>query len=280
MKYNVRFPNLGIDLDINSIAISFGNVKIYWYGVIIATGLLLAIMYAMKETKRYKISQDKLLNCVLVGIITAIIGARLYYVVFSWDSYKDNPISILYINNGGLAIYGGIIGALLGGGIMAKVQKMNVLAVLDIAMIGFLIGQGLGRWGNFMNQEAFGNVVPDNYLFGMISEGTGNKLVHPCFLYESVWCLLGVAFLHIFSKKFQRYYGQIFYIYLIWYGMERVVVEGLRTDSLYLPFKLFGADIRVSQLLSGLCVIAGIILLIINRKKHNFNVDVPEKIKT
>lgn len=265
--FHVQFPNLGLEFDIIPIAFSIGSYNIYWYGIIIAAGLLLAVGYAMKTAPRYNVNAGKLINCVLVGIITGIIGARLYFCFFQWDYYGKNPIEILHINNGGLAIYGGIIGALIGGLIVVKLQKMKVMPVLDIAMISFLIGQGIGRWGNFMNQEAYG--TPTDLPWGMMSEGTNMVAVHPCFLYESLWCLSGFVLLHFYGKYKQKYAGQIFYMYLVWYGFERMIVEGLRTDSLYLPFSPFGIDIRVSQLLSLLIFLAGTILLIINRKKED-----------
>ena len=265
--YNVQFPKLGLDFDISPIAFSIGSYHIYWYGIIIASGLLLAVGYAMKTAPRYNVNASKLINCVLVGIITGIVGARLYFCFFQWDYYSKNPVEILHINNGGLAIYGGIIGSMIGGLIIVKIQKMKVMPVLDIAMISFLIGQGIGRWGNFMNQEAYG--TPTDLPWGMMSEGTNMVAVHPCFLYESIWCLLGFVLLHFYGKYKQKYAGQIFYMYLVWYGFERMIVEGLRTDSLYLPFSPFGFDIRVSQLLSLLIFLIGIILLILNRKKED-----------
>ncbi|MGN0551346.1 MAG: prolipoprotein diacylglyceryl transferase [Acutalibacteraceae bacterium] len=269
--YHVSFPGLGIEnIEISPVALSVGSFTVNWYGVIIAVGLCLAVAYAMFNCKRYAVSQDKLLDCVLVGIITAIIGARLYYVAFRWDVYSADPISILYINEGGLAIYGGLIGGLLGGLIVAKILKMNIPGLLDLACLGFLIGQGIGRWGNFMNQEAFG--TPTDLPWGMVSENTGNIAVHPCFLYESLWCLLGFVLLHFFSKKFQKYDGQIFLMYLVWYGVERTVVEGLRTDSLYTPF----LNLRVSQLVSIVIAAVGLTLLIINliRKKDTMAVPI------
>ena len=267
MDYNVSFPGLGLEFTIIPVAFSIGDSSVYWYGIIIASGLMLAVLYAWVSAKRYKVDKDKLINCVLVGIVTGIIGARLYFCFFEWDYYGKNPIEILYINQGGLAIYGGIIGALLGGLTVAKIQKMKFLPVLDITMISFLIGQGIGRWGNFMNQEAFGSVT--DLPWGMMSEGTGGATVHPCFLYESLWCLLGFVLIHFYSKYRQRYSGQVFFMYLVWYGFERMIVEGLRTDSLYLPFQLFGADVRVSQLLSAVLFAIGIIMLIINIKRED-----------
>lgn len=270
--FHVSFPGLGInDLPINRTAFSIGSFNIYWYGILIATGLLLAVLYAYFNAHRYDVDRNKLIDCAIVGIITSIIGARAYYVLFKWDYFSANPAEIFDIRDGGIAIYGGIIGALVGGLIMAKIRQMKFLPVLDITMTGFLIGQAIGRWGNFFNQEAFGTQTDS--IFRMISENTiidGKAVaVHPCFLYESLWCALGFIFLFIFNRKFQRYHGQVFYLYLVWYGFERTIVEGLRTDSLYLPFQLFGYDIRISQVLSAVLVLAGIILLIINRKKND-----------
>ena len=224
-------------------------------------------MYAYFSSERYHVDKNKLFDCVIVGIITGVIGARAYYVLFKLDYYIAHPSEIIMINNGGLAIYGGLIGGLLGGCITAKILKIKILPALDIAVMGFLIGQGIGRWGNFFNQEAFG--TPTKLPWGMMSENTYLETVHPCFLYESLWCLLGFALLHFLSKKFQKYPGQVFYAYLVWYGFERMIVEGLRTDSLYLPFGLFGMDLRVSQLLSAAIFVLGIVLLIVNRKKED-----------
>ena len=266
--FHVSFPGLGInDLPIDRVAFSIGSFNVYWYGILIATGLLLAVIYAYLNAHRYDVNRDKLFDCVIVGIITSIIGARLYYVIFKWDYFSAHPAEIFDIRDGGIAIYGAIIGALTGGLIMAKIRKQKFLPILDITMTGFLIGQALGRWGNFFNQEAFGSETDS--VFRMVSENTGNVGVHPCFLYESVWCFIGFFLLIFINRKFQRYHGEIFYLYLVWYGFERVIVEGLRTDSLYLPFQIFGYDIRVSQLLSAILVVAGIILLVINRNKND-----------
>ena len=266
--FHVSFPGLGInDLEINRVAFSIGTFNVYWYGVVIATGLLLGVIYAYVNADRYGVDRNKLFDCVIVGIITAVIGARVYYIAFysgDWSTFFD-------IRDGGIAIYGSIIGALIGGLTMAKIRKHPFLPLLDVTMVSFFIGQALGRWGNFFNQEAFGSQTDS--LFRMISENTYidgvNVAVHPCFLYESVWCALGFVFLHIFNRKFQKYHGQVFCLYLVWYGFERMIVEGLRTDSLYLPFPIFGRDIRVSQLLSAVLFVTGIILLIINRKKDD-----------
>ena len=265
--YDVTFPKLGLEFEINPEIVIFGNFSIHWYGVLISLGLMLAVFYAYKSASRFKVDRSKLLDCVLVGIITGIIGARLYYVLFKFDYYMENPIEIFMINKGGLAIYGGIIGALLGGCITAKILKQKIMPILDVTMLGFLIGQGIGRWGNFFNQEAFG--AETSLPWGMASINTSYKTVHPCFLYESLWCLLGFVLLHFLSKKYQKYSGQVFYAYLVWYGFERMIVEGLRTDSLYLPFEIFGNGIRVSQLLSLAIFVTGIIMLIINKDKED-----------
>ena len=264
----VTFPKLGLEFFINSTAFSIGSFEVKWYGVIIATGLMLAVFYGLKRAPYFGVDPDKLLDAIIVGVLCAVVGARLYYVAFTWDYFKDDPLRIITdFHEGGLAIYGGIIGGLIGGGIVAKVRKINVFACLDLAALGFLIGQGIGRWGNFTNQEAFG--TPTDLPWGMVSANTGNIAVHPCFLYESLWCLLGFVLLHFFSKKFVKFKGQIFLIYLVWYGLERTFVEGLRTDSLYLPFSIAGYTPRVSQLLSALLVVAGVVLLIIFRNRRD-----------
>ena len=270
--FHVSFPGLGInDLEINRTAFSIGSFNVYWYGILIATGLLLAVLYAYFNAHRYDVDRNKLIDCVIVGIITAVIGARLYYVAFKWEFFSSDPVRILDIRDGGLAIYGGIIGALVGGLLVAKIKKIKFMPILDITMTGFLIGQAIGRWGNFFNQEAFGSETDS--LFRMISENTvidgKNVAVHPCFLYESVWCALGFLLLFIVNRKFQKYHGQVFYLYLVWYGFERMIVEGLRTDSLYLPFQVFGYDVRISQALSAVLVLAGLILLIVNRNRND-----------
>lgn len=265
--FHVRFPGLGLEFVINNVAFTIGTYRVYWYGLIITAGLLLALLYAWRSAPRYQVEGSKLFNCVLAGLVTGIIGARLYYVAFAWEEYADDPVSALYIHEGGLAIYGGIIGALAGGLIVAKLQKMKALPVLDITMVCFLIGQGIGRWGNFTNQEAFGTAT--DLPWRMISENTlingVATEVHPCFLYESLWCLLGFVLLHFFGKYRQRYAGQIFYMYLVWYGLERTFVEGLRTDSLYIG----DTGIRVSQVLSAVIAATGVVLLLINLKKED-----------
>ncbi|MFQ9792956.1 MAG: prolipoprotein diacylglyceryl transferase [Acutalibacteraceae bacterium] len=263
---HVEFPGLGWSFDINSTAFSIGSFEIKWYGLLIATGFLLAVIYAMVMCKKMNINRSRLLDTIIVGLIAGVIGARLYYVIFyPGDKFIKDPISIFYIHEGGLGIYGGIIGALLVGGLFAKFRKQNVLAVLDIGVLGFLIGQAIGRWGNFVNQEAFGMT---SLPWGMVSENTlavsPDSPVHPCFFYESMWCVLGFIVLHIFTTKFRQYDGQTFLLYLIWYGTGRFFIEALRTDSLYVPY----LPIKVSQLVAVVTILAGIVLLIVFRNRR------------
>ncbi|MFU0833415.1 MAG: Phosphatidylglycerol--prolipoprotein diacylglyceryl transferase [Oscillospiraceae bacterium] len=263
--YHVQFPGLGIDVTVNPIAFKIGDHPIAWYGIIIATGFLLAFFYAMASCKKFRVDQDRFVDVVMVGIVFGVIGARLYYVLFdASDQYINNPISVLYIWNGGLGIYGGIIGGLLFGSLMAKFRKLSIPATLDIASLGFLIGQTIGRWGNFVNQEAFGRET--DLPWRMVSENTSLVSatgVHPCFLYESMWCLLGFILLHIFSRKFRRYDGQVFLLYLLWYGIGRFFIEGLRTDSLMTPI----VALRVSQVVAAATVLTSIVLLIVFRNR-------------
>lgn len=261
-EYNVSFPGLGWSFHLNSTAFSIGSFEVKWYGIIIGIGFLLAFVYGMVSCKKMKINQGKLLDAIIIGLIGGIIGARLYYVLFfDGDKYLKDPISILYIHEGGLGIYGGIIGGLLAGGITAKIKKLNVLSALDVAGLGFLIGQGIGRWGNFVNQEAFGSET--SLPWGMVSENTHGVAVHPCFFYEFLWCALGFVLLHIFTRKFRRYDGQTFLLYVMWYGTGRFFIEALRTDSLMVPY----LNIKVSQLVAAVTVFAALALLIIFRKR-------------
>lgn len=267
--YHVQFPGFGWEMTINPVAFSIGSFQVYWYGVIIGVGFVLALIFALRNLKRFGIDRSGFIDCVLVGLICGVVGARLYYVLFRWDYYSQHLNELFAIHNGGLAIYGGVIGGLLGGSLVAKKKKLPVAAILDIVMMGFLIGQGLGRWGNFFNQEAFG--VETDLPWRMVSENTNGVGVHPCFFYESVWCLLGFGFLYWFSRKFRKYDGQIFLLYLVWYGAERMIVEGLRTDSLYTPF----LGLRVSQILAAITVIVGVVLLIVFRNRTYKAVDHP-----
>ena len=265
LMYHVQFPGLGINVTLNPVAFRIGGHPIAWYGILIAAGFLLAFLYAMASCKKFRVDPDRFVDVVMVGIIFGIIGARLYYVLFDTsDQFVKEPIRALYLWEGGLGIYGGIIGGLLSGGLMAKFRRLSVPAVLDLASLGFLIGQTIGRWGNFVNQEAFGTET--NLPWRMASENTefvSATGVHPCFLYESLWCLLGFVFLHSFSRKFRRYDGQVFLLYLLWYGAGRFFIEGLRTDSLITPI----VPLRVSQVVAAAAVLVSAVLLIVFRRR-------------
>lgn len=266
----IVFPHLNIDITIDKTAFSIFGIDIQWYGLIISIGILLAIFFGFSQMKKYGLNSDRTLDCIIGGIIGGVVGARIYYVAFSWDSYKDNLKSIFNIREGGLAIYGGIIGAVLVAFIVAKIRQVKMLPLLDIAGMGFLIGQGIGRWGNFTNQEAFGSNTDLPWgmsggtiqarIYNMIENGnldiSAKELVHPCFLYESIWCLISFVVLYMYSKH-RKYDGQMFLLYVAWYGFERSIVEGLRTDSLML------GNVRISQVLAIVLTVTSIILLLV-----------------
>ena len=253
----ISFPSFGITLN-PSRGISIGSLEIHWYGLLIAVGLMLAVLYACKRSKTFGLKDDDLLDGVLGIVPFAIVCARLYYCVFEWEHYKDHPLDIFKIWEGGLAIYGGVIGAAIGIIVYAKLKKdkVNIFAVLDITSLGFLIGQVVGRWGNFFNREAFGAVTDSFFRMGLLNERTGLvEYHHPTFLYESVWNFCGFLLLHFLVKR-RRYDGQIALGYVAWYGLGRAMIEGLRTDSLmWGPF-------RVSQVLAAVSCAAAVALLI------------------
>ena len=240
------------------------GLSIHFYGLIIACGLMLAVWYGCKRCNQFGFSVDDLTDGVLCIVPFAILCARLYYCIFDWASYKDNPISVLYIWNGGLAIYGGVIGAAIGVIVFSKVKKIKIGAVLDIVALGFLIGQSIGRWGNFFNREAFGAATDSFMKMGLFNWITQSwEYYHPTFLYESLWNAAGFALLHFLSKK-RQYDGQIALGYAAWYGLGRTFIEGLRVDSLY------WGDFRVSQLLAAVsCFVAVAVLLYMAFQKHD-----------
>ena len=267
MKPIISFPMLG-DFSINPPnSFEVFGFSIYWYGVIIAAGFLLAVLYCMHRCGEFGLNSDNVLDTLIVGTPLAIIGARLYYVVFYFDLYSDNLWEIFAIRDGGLAIYGGIIGAIIGLLIVSRWRRFSALAMLDLGCFGMLIGQFVGRWGNFINREAYGAETEIFCRMGLTDPVTGNTIyVHPTFLYESLWNFLGFVLLHIFSKKFERRFdGQFFLMYVAWYGFGRMLIEGLRTDSLYIP----GTAIRVSQLLGALSCAAAVIAFVIMWKRSD-----------
>ncbi len=278
----VYFPGLNFGIELNPIAFSLGSIDVYWYGIIIAFGFLLALIYGFSRLKEFGLNSDRFIDVVLGGAIGGIVGGRLYYVFASWDLYQDDLLSIFMPWKGGMAIYGAIIGALLVGFLMCKWRKMPVLPVFDLAATGFLIGQAVGRWGNFVNVEAFGTNT--DLPWGMTSTSIARYLsahseelqklgvsvvntdpVHPCFLYESLWCLVGFILLALYTKH-RRFDGEVFLLYVAWYGIGRSFIEGLRTDSLLI------GTLRISQVLAVISAIAAIVIMIVVRSKirrHN-----------
>ncbi len=268
--YNVTIFGIKMVLDPIAFTIPIGSGwTVYWYGIIIATGFALAMVYGYLNAKRFNINVDRMLDVVLVATPLAILGARAYYLIFDGEKMTGGIKEFFGLDGrgfSGLAIYGGIIGAVIGGVIMSYIRKVKLTDLLDLASIAFLIGQGIGRWGNFINQEAFGKATGSDF-FGMTSEsvervlGEG-ELAHPCFLYESLWCLGGAVLLHFLSKK-RKFSGQTALTYCVWYGFGRGFNEMLRTDSLMI------GSLRVSCILSfAICVIAAVLLFVLLRKKE------------
>lgn len=256
----ISFPKLGLNFNINS-SISFLGLEIRWYALLIVTGMVLAVTFAIREGKKKGITSDTILDIALICIPIAIVGARLYYVIFKWQDYKSNPIDIFKIWEGGLAIYGGIIAGVVAGLLYCHKKRISKGTLADLGGFGFLIGQAIGRWGNFMNGEAHGG--PTDLPWGMLIEnGEFDVPVHPTFLYESVWNVLGFVLLLLY-RKHQKFDGEIFLMYVVWYGFGRMWIEGLRTDSLYIA----NSGIRVSQLLAILAVIGGVIIISYKRYK-------------
>ena len=259
----ISFPSFGIEVNPDRF-FTLGPLTIHYYGVLIALGMVLAVLYACRRCSQFGLTEDDLLDGVLWVTPLAIICARLYYCAFSWEQYADDPISVLYIWNGGIAIYGGVLGAVLGMAILARVKKIRLRPILDLVLMSFLIGQCIGRWGNFVNREAFGSATSAFFRMGLFNTRTGMmEYYHPTFLYESVWNACGFVLLHFLSKM-RRYDGQMALGYAAWYGLGRYIIEALRTDS------LFWGSIRVSQLLAGLTCIAAVSLLVyFSFKPHN-----------
>ncbi len=276
----VKFANIAKEFSVSN-TLDFGFTTVRWYGVIIAFGFLLAVLFGGRIAYKWKINLDKMIDVLLYGTIGGIVGARLYYVAFKWDYYGQHLSDIFKIWEGGLAIYGGIIGGILAAFIVCKIEKLNFFNLLDMVSMSLLIGQGIGRWGNYANQEAFGSLTNKNW--GMMSDTVAEYIsrnasyfgldnvdnvkqyiadndlyVHPTFFYESVWCILGFFVLYIIMKKRRKFSGQLFLCYGVWYGFERMVVEGLRSDSLYIG----NTSIRVSQALSAVLMLVSLVLLI------------------
>ena len=276
MAPDIRLPHLGIEIASLGKGITIGGFTIAFYGMIIAFGMVMGYLMTAFQAKRTGQEPDLYLDLALWDIVFAVIGARIYYVVFSWDYYKDNLLQIFNTRGGGLAIYGGVIAGVITTIIFGKVRKQNFFQLLDTACIGLITGQIIGRWGNFCNREAFGgytnglfamqlkqsDVAASNLTHSVLKhaveiDGTRYIQVHPTFLYESLWNI-GVLIILLLFTKHRKYNGQIFLIYLLGYGLGRVWIEGLRTDQLI----FFGTGVAVSQVLSGVLVVASAAILI------------------
>lgn len=293
--YYLSFPGLGIEpFHINKVAFSIFGREVAWYGVLITCGMILAVLWALSLSKFEKVSSDDITDLAFYTIIFGVLGARLYYVLFTWNEFHylvtdgnfwhnvwGTFVNCIAIWNGGLAIYGGIIGGLIASCIFAKIKKINVLKIYDILIPCVLIGQIIGRWGNFINIEAYGSETSLPWRMGILYSVSGGipadgiwtveKYVHPTFLYESLWNLIGLIIIAIIYKK-KKKNGQIFASYLIWYGFGRMLIEGLRTDSLML------GGLRVSQIVGLISFVIGVVLLVVlfSKKKHDDKTE-PEK---
>ena len=256
----ISFPHIGWEFEINRVAFTVFGIPVYLYGLLIGLGLILALVFAVYETKRVGIDQDDLFNMLLIAIPVSIVCARLYYVIFEWDSYKNNLVEIFNIRGGGIAIYGAVIGAALVVCFYCLRKKLSIGKCLDVLSIGLLIGQMVGRWGNFVNAEAYGSKTDLPWAMTIMQN---NRIiaetVHPTFLYESLWNALGILVLLLYRKK-KKFEGEVFCGYMVWYGLGRMFIEGLRADSLYI------GDFRVSQLLSVCVMMAGVLIIFLKRK--------------
>ena len=282
MHYNISFPNLGIYLDHVGKSISVFGFEIAYYGIIIGLAILIGFLIATSEAKRTRQNPEDYLDMGIIGVIAGIAGARIFYVVFSWDMYRDNLLDIFNLREGGLAIYGGVIAAVIAVFIMARVKHLSPFQILDTVAMAILNGQMLGRWGNFFNREAFGEYTDSLFAMrlpldavrsGDVTElmrehmeridGVSYIQVHPTFLYESLWCCALLIILVLY-RKHKKYEGELFLMYIFGYGLGRVWIEGLRTDQLLIP----GIGLPVSQVIAGCVVIFAGAALLYLRKNH------------
>ncbi len=262
MNQIVSFPGLGLEFHFSNVAFSIGAKPIYWYGIVIALGVVLSAWYACRRAPRFGMRADDVLDVLLVFLPVGIVCARLYYVAFEWEQYRDNPAEIIAIWHGGLAIYGGLIGGLIAIIVYCRAKKLDCMDMLDVYAGAVPIGQALGRWGNFFNCEAFGRQtsLPWRMVIGKGLDEAGQFGNHPTFFYESAWNAVGVLLLYLYSKK-RKYRGEMVLLYFGWYGLGRFFIEGLRTDSLY----LWGTDFRVSQIVALISVLIGFGGFVLNR---------------
>jgi phosphatidylglycerol:prolipoprotein diacylglycerol transferase len=284
MHKTIDFPNIGIHLKSVGDHISVFGFEIAYYGIIIGIGILAGILIAALEARRTKQNPEDYYDLAIYAVIFAIIGARIYYVIFSWEMYKDNLLSIFNIRQGGLAIYGGVIAAVVTVFVFARIKRLSAPLLLDTAGLGLVAGQMIGRWGNFFNREAFGEYtdsllamrLPVDAVRGSditklmrenieTADGVSYIQAHPTFLYESLWCLL-ILILMLLYRKHKKFNGEVFLVYLAGYGFGRFWIERLRTDQLLLP----GAGIPVSQLLAGVLVAVSVLLIFYKRRKIRY----------
>ena len=263
----ISFPMLG-DWSVNFPAsFEIFGFRIYFYGVVMAVAFIAAVLYAAHKSPKMGIKGDDVYSLVLWVLPMAIIGCRLYYVATEWDRYKDDLIEILYIWEGGIAMYGGIIAGVITVYIWSRAKKIPVGATLDVAGSALILGQVIGRWANFVNREAFGYQTDIFCRMGLTRPGEETVYVHPTFLYESLWNLIGFLIINFFwlKKGRRKYDGQVFIFYAMWYGAGRSWIEGLRTDSLYIP----GTELRISQVVAAVSMIAGFIILLYNSARRH-----------
>ena len=271
---SVIFPGLGFSINVKEIAFRVFGWPIHWYGIIIAAGFLLAVGYCSRKADRYGVTQDNIADILLWAVPLCIIGARLYYIIFYLDLFRNadgslNFAQMIRIWDGGLAIYGAIIMAVVVAVVFCKVNKISFLSLADLGSFGLLIGQLVGRWGNFVNMEAYGGPTDLPWRMGIYEVVNGSYQyaeVHPTFLYESLWNLVGLILLAFVVEKHRKFDGQIFFSYVAWYGLGRAWIEGLRADSLY----FFSTGLRVSQILAIVsCIVAVVVLIIQLRRPHS-----------
>jgi phosphatidylglycerol:prolipoprotein diacylglycerol transferase len=251
----IGFPGIGWGFTQNPVIFPIGETfALTWYALILVTGLLAAVWYCMRQTEHFGIKQDEVYDVLFCAVPAAVIGARLYYVAFDWASYKDDPITILYTWHGGLAIYGCIIGAVIATVLFCRFRRVNTGAMLDLGAMGLLIGQAIGRWGNYVNGEIYGMETTVPWRMRVPSGSD----VHPLFLYESLWNILGLVLLRLFMKK-RKYNGQMFTLYVAWYGLGRAVLEGMRHPE----FNLKLGDVMISQFVAILSCVAALAVFFI-----------------
>lgn len=253
------------------VAIDLGFIQIYWYSLMIALGLFFGVMVILMEARRQKIDEEFLINLIFYGVIFAILGARIYYVLFNWTYYSKHFVEIFEIWNGGLAIHGAMIGGGLFTIFYSRNNKCSFVKLIDVIVVGLILGQAIGRWGNFFNQEAYGGVVSLSFLQNLhlpqfIIDGMkiGSQYHHPTFLYESLWNLVGFVILLIVRRRNYIKNGQITATYMMWYGVGRLIIEGMRTDSLML------GSLRMAQLVSIAMIIIGAVIFVIKIRKPRF----------